>query len=571
MNALKFTRYILSALLAIFAYFYGIDSPHIPNIGDEFPYAHITRLTADSGHLLPLQSQLDHMRNTKPPLLFWQGIASTHWGSEWTWWNLRYPSVIYTLLTALLIFLLARKIAEQQARTSNTSPTEIGFIAALIFLAFFSSYRYGRPFLVNPPEVFWFFLPFFTLLYWRKFAFDSRLLIPLLLGVEIGVGLLYKSFALIVPIALALSWWYWYQRDYRFKEFLLKDAWKVAISLFLALAIFSLWFVFDPDPQAIWREFVLGENAGKFSASEGSYFATMLWGGSSIWALVLGYPMNAGLLAFPVIGLFFVAYRRRLLMADDEKMLWIWMASLFLVFCLPSQRTARYLLEAMPAVAILCALNWQRIARPFFIASFVASALILLLLAYLSFHLQQEVGNLYGVGWILLLLLTSSFILLGLFSARFSRDLVSVTALLVMLSLAAFLHPIDSVSGNFSFAAQQYVKGKDVWTPCNFRAVDEGYRFLLPGAKVHGYLMGPEQTIQVLSGKYNYFAVQLPMQETCEGCRVIGRRLEIRNRHNSEDIKKILKGDVYQQLFVNEWLVEAPSAQPTTALVEGCR
>jgi len=131
---------------------------------------------------------------------------------------------------------------------------------------------------VNPPEVFWFFLPFFTLLYWRKVAFDSRLFIPLLLGFEIGIGLLYKSFALIVPIGLALSWWYWYQRDYRLKEFLLKDAWKVAINLALALSIFSLWFVFDPDPQAIWREFVVGENAGKFGASEGSYFATMLWG-----------------------------------------------------------------------------------------------------------------------------------------------------------------------------------------------------------------------------------------------------------------------------------------------------
>jgi hypothetical protein len=180
----------------------------------------------------------------------------------------------------------------------------------------------------------------------------------------------------------------------------------------------------------------------------------------------------------------------------------------------------------------------------------------------LSFRLEQEVGHLYGLGWILLLMLTTGFILLGLFSARFSRDLLSITALLVMLTLAAFL---------FSLAAQQAVKGKDVWTPCNFRAVDEGYRFLLPGAKVHGYLMAPEQTISALSGKYNYFALQLPMQEKCDGCQVIGRRLEIRNRHNAEDIKKIFKGEVYQQLFVNEWLLAAPAALPTTPLLEGCR
>jgi hypothetical protein len=63
------TGYLLACLLAVFTYFYGLDSQHIPKNGDEYPYEHITRLTADSGKLLPLQSQLDHMRNTKPPLL----------------------------------------------------------------------------------------------------------------------------------------------------------------------------------------------------------------------------------------------------------------------------------------------------------------------------------------------------------------------------------------------------------------------------------------------------------------------------------------------------------------------
>ena len=61
----------LATLLAVFTYFYGLDSQHIPKNGDEYPYAHITRLTAGSGHLLPLQSQLDHMRDTKPPLAAW--------------------------------------------------------------------------------------------------------------------------------------------------------------------------------------------------------------------------------------------------------------------------------------------------------------------------------------------------------------------------------------------------------------------------------------------------------------------------------------------------------------------
>src|SRR5450830_153635 len=119
-SGLRLTWYALASLLAVFIYFYGLDSQHIPKNGDEYPYEHITRLTADSDHLLPLQSQLDNMRNSKPPLLFWQGIASTNWGQNWALWSLRYPSVIYTLLTAGLTFLLAWKVSRK---------LETGFIA----------------------------------------------------------------------------------------------------------------------------------------------------------------------------------------------------------------------------------------------------------------------------------------------------------------------------------------------------------------------------------------------------------------------------------------------------------
>ena len=251
-SGLRLAWYVLACLLAVFTYFYGLDSQHIPKNGDEYPYEHITRLTADSGKLLPLQSQLENMRNTKPPLLFWQGIASTGWGKNWTLWDLRYPSVIYTLLTALMLFMLGRKL---------TKKTETGFIAAVTFLSFLTTYRFGRPFLTNPPEVFWIFLPFFVMLYWRR-AFESRFVIPLLLGIGIGIGFLYKSFALGLPVTLGLSGWYMHQRRYRAAEFLKQDALKVAIAISVAVAMFAMWFVLDPDPQAVWREFVVGENAG---------------------------------------------------------------------------------------------------------------------------------------------------------------------------------------------------------------------------------------------------------------------------------------------------------------------
>lgn len=568
MTRLRFSWYALAALLAVFTYFFGLDSQHVPKNGDEYPYEHITRLTAASGHLLPLQSQLDAMRNTKPPLIFWQGIASTRWGEDWTLWNLRYPSVIYTLLTAMMTFLLGWKLSRQM---------ETGFIALLTYLAFFSTYRYGRPFLINAPEVFWFFLPFFTLLYWRPAAFESRWMVPLLLGVEVGIGLLYKSFALIAPVGLCLAWWYLHYRGYRPFDFLRKDAGKVAVTVSLALALFGSWFLLDPDPQAVWREFVVGENAGKFDA-HGSYITKFLWGGSSVWALIIGYPMNAGLLAIPVAAVFFIAFRRRALLSDQEKLLWIWMAALFIVFSLPSQRSARYLLEAMPGLAVLCALNWQRISRAAFVVSLVLMAGVLALFAFLSVRLQHEMtgAELYSPLYWILLAITAALIVAALFVPGFSRPAVNVAALLVLLCFAAFLYPFDGAPGTYSAATQRYVQGREVWVPCNFRAKEEGYRFILPGAQVHGYREETYPDAATLATHYRLFAVQVPLQDPgCADCRILGQRLDIRSRQSEAELKQMLfNGDVFRHLFVKELLVEVPGmavSMTPGSVEEGCR
>jgi hypothetical protein len=387
---------VAACVLAVFAYFYGLDSQHIPKNGDEYPYAHIVRLTAASEHWLPLQSGMEHMRNTKPPLLFWQGIASTHDGQDWTLWKLRYPSVIYTLLTAMLLFLLGRKLSGQ---------IETGFLAALTFLAFFTTYRFGRPFLTNPPEVFWLFLPFFALLYWRQ-AFASRWLIPSLFGISVGIGFLYKSFALGLPVTLGLSAWYFHQRQYRVMAFIKQDALKVFIALSVAVAMFALWFVLDPNPQAVWQEFVVGENVGKFDAHESSYVAKLLWGGSSIWSYTLAFLTNAGLLTFIVVALFVVAYKKRHEFSTDEQLLWWLVVAFFFSFALPSQRSGRYLLDVMPALALLCALNWQCISRKVFVAILLLAGALLVGMAALALRLQSEMpsAELYSVGFWLLCL-----------------------------------------------------------------------------------------------------------------------------------------------------------------------
>jgi 4-amino-4-deoxy-L-arabinose transferase-like glycosyltransferase len=548
--------------LAVGTYFYGLDGQHIPKNGDECPYEHIARLTASSGRLLPLRSELPDMRNTKPPLLFWQGIASTQGGRNWTLWNLRYPSVLYTLLTAATAFLLAWKLSHR---------LETGFVGGLSFLAFFSTYRFGRPFLTSPAEVLWLGLPFFALLYGEPRAFDSRFIFPILSGLAIGLALLYKSFALAAPAGLGLAWWYLHHRRYRWATFLAKDALKTAVAISVALALFGAWFLLDPDPSAIWKEFVLTENLGKFS-SPGGYWRQFLGGASSIWSLALGYPLNAGLLAVPLLALFLVAFKRRRELTDAEKLLWIWILTLFVTFSLPSQRSSRYLLPGMPALAVLLALNWHRISRRAFALSLLMTATAVTAIAYLSIRLQEAApGGVrpYGGGHWLLLLGTGGLILVGLARPRLTPACVNAAILLGFLCFAAFLRPFEGPLGRYDPQVQQQLRGKEVGVPYNFIAGDERYRFLLPGADVRGYREGPESTPAALLARYPVVAVRQPLADPGPpGATLLGQRLDLKGRHDSRELGELLRGGIDRQLFIKELLLQA---RPRTADAEDPR
>jgi 4-amino-4-deoxy-L-arabinose transferase-like glycosyltransferase len=548
----KWAAYWVAALLGVFTYISGLDSDHIPKNGDEFVYLNIARLTAQSGHWLPLQAGDAEMRNTKPPLLLWQGITSSHWGRDWARWRLRYPSVVYTLLTSLMVFLLGRRL---------TRRPETGFVAFLVFLGFFSTYRYGRPYLTDAPVVFWLFLPLFVLLYWQPKASESRWVVPLTLGLGLGIGLLYKSFALLVPVALCLAWWYSHRRDHQLSQFLRLDAGKIAIMAVISLALFSLWFLLDPEPQAIWRGFVLGENLTKFNSGRGGYVQGLLWGGSSIWRLAVSYPLNAGLLAFPVVVLFWVAFKRRRQTDEAEKVLWVWIVALFLFFSLPSQRDERYLLPGMPALAVLCALNWQQINRKAFAASLIVTGIGAAVLAYLSVRLQRGMPDvqLFPPAYWLLLTGVVLLVALGLWRPSLTRIGTAVAALLFLLSFSSFMGPLDGPVGVYDARAQQYAVGKEVWVPINFRAKEEGYRFFLPGAEVRGYRSDGASTVADLGARYHLFVASLPVESAPPaGFKVIGQRLDIGSRHSSGQIMEMMRGKVFEHLFRREFLLEVP-------------
>jgi 4-amino-4-deoxy-L-arabinose transferase-like glycosyltransferase len=565
MRGLFTLRYaLLTLVLAVFAYLYGLDSRFAPKNGDEYPYMHIVRMTADTGSWLPLQSEMDGIKNTKPPLIFWQGIASTHWASQWSLENLRWPSVLYTALTALLLFVSVRRF---------TGKTQTGILAALVWLSFFATYRYGRPFLTDPPEVFWLSLPFFALLYWGKSAFESKLLFPVLAGLSLGFALFAKSFAYIVPAAFALGLYYWHWRKWSIPQTLIRDLYKLILLGIVALGIFSLWFVLDPNPEAVWREFVLGENAGKFSARSSNYLLDLVRGGDSIWMLALTTLANAGLFIFVLISTLLQCWRERRFMSAEELLLLLLIGAFFLVFSLPSQRSGRYLLPVMPAFAALIAMHWDRLPLWGFRIALVLQAIVLALLLWLGLNLQ--LSTLMGesgawhynpLHWVLMglgLLL----VIAGLIRREQCKAFALMACFLVYGSLTSSLAPLEGQLGRFSAEAIERVQGKDVWIPCDYRAKDEEYRLLLPGVQLHGYLAKDASDIEGLTKTYPIVAVHAPMGASpalCDSCQLLGQRMEMRARHSNEEIKEMLLGKIAKHLFVVEYLVSTPAANSVT-------
>ena len=545
----------LTVLLAAVTYLHDLGSPHIPRNGDEYPYTHITRLTAASGAFLPLRSEIPGVRNTKPPLLFWQGILSTDGGRSFGLRRLRGPSVAYTFLTALLVFLLARRLS---------GDTETGLVAALAFLGFFTTYRYGRPFLTNAPEVLWLFVPFFTLLYGRPASFASRVVVPGGTGLALGLGLLYKSFALAVPVGLGLGLWYWHwhaREERRLRDFLEQDVGKVALTLAVSLAIFGTWFLLDPDPRAVWDEFVVGENLGKLDVA--GYLPGLAWGRFSLPSLALGSLLNAGLLVLPVLALLGSSWRRRRDLSDAERLLWIWVLTLFAVYCVPSQRSSRYLLPAMPAVAVLLALHWPRIRRGVLVATLVLAALPLVAMAGLSVALQGTLAGPppYGPGHWTLLASSGSVILASLLAPRLTRTGVLAGVLLVLLTFSSLLRPLHGPRGRYDTRAQAAVAGRDVWVPVDFIGKEEGYRLLLPGARVHGYRDERGLNVPALLERHPRVAVRLRPGEPLGGeARILGERLDLRGRHRGHEIRQMLAGRVIEHLLVREVLLERAGA-----------
>ena len=566
-------------LLAVLVYLWGLGGQNIPRNGDEMVYAHIARLTAASGHWLPLVSELDHMRNTKPPALFWQAMVASDWGHHWTLLALRLPSVIYTLLTALLCGGLAWRMTGSRAKAA---------LAAAVFLAFLSSFRFGRPYLTSAPETFWLSLPMWWLA-WRCTG-AARALAPkpmpgwglaLLFGLALGIGSAYKSFALIVPACaafwLALVWMLPLRRSEVLAVTVEATA-KVTLMAVVALGVFGLWFALDPDPAAVWREFVVGENASKMGQG-GGYWHAALTGSSSIWVQALAYLQNAGLLAFVALALGVFGGKsawnlRSLLLKNEQtalppwlKLLLAWLLVWLVIFCIPSTRSARYVIPAMPALAVLLAFYWDRLGRAWFVATLLVAALALLALGRIAW-VMAELGIGDGLTASVaahVFVFGSVVVLLGLFKPGATRHAALGACLMVFVAFNATVAGLETDAGRFASTAASQLRGARLVVPSGFNGSFERYEFLLPGNRIIPYVALDAKSAPAALPGLLAQGDALVWTETIRGsgppctpalCTVIDSRWDVQGRHQSGEINLGNLWNPQQWLLRREWLLK---------------
>ena len=553
------------AIAVALGYLFGLGGDHIPRNGDELVYSNIARLTAQSGHWLPLVSSWDFMRNTKPPLLFWQAMVAGGWGDHWTLLRLRLPSVAYTWGTALMVALLTCKIVRGDARQAHAGPPDaamqerqrrhavsLGAIAALVYLSFFSTYRYGRPFLTSASETFWLFGVFFLLAWSPARLLASTWKFPLLAGLAIGIGCLYKSFVMVVPAGFALALCYQMVGAGKapwkiFRHGVVTDGAKVVLTCLLGLAVFGLWFVLDPQPGEVWREFVVGENAGKMNSSS-SYFKTAFSGSSGMLTILTGYFSNALFLLPLSVGCVVAAwrgYRQRRgtaqTVSDAEKIMWLWLLALMLVFMLPTQRSTRYLIPGMPALAVVVALYWHRIGRIWFrltLAACLIGVLAMGLIAYGGLRATRDMALFSPLFW-LFVAAAALACLIGMFKQTWTRPVTALAGFAVVFALAWVTSPFNGAMGRFRADTNALLKGQIVQVPSNFNGHFERYEFIIPGAKIVPYFAAQPvdfTEVESLFKNSRYVMVLRRIgQPPCSRCRILDERWDLRSRQDEND------------------------------------
>ena len=267
------------------------------------------------------------------------------------------------------------------------------------------------------------------------------------------------------------------------------------------------------------------------------------------------------------MAVFVISWIRRRELGAEEKLLWIWIATVFLVFTLPNQRDERYLLPAMPALAVLTALHWRQIPRWVLGITLLAVAVIALGMGLGAVLLTADagLGRIYPWFFWPFIAAVIAFAAVGLGRRGLTHSFAVPAVLLLYLCYAAFLIPFDGPRGEFDRSAAEFARGKSIAAPINFNAREEIYRFMLPGAELQPYHVN-DAGLEDVRRTHEVFIVTLPLQdmtvESASDLRIVGQRLQLIDRFNNRETMDMLSGHVSRNLFKKDLLVEVIPASP---------
>lgn len=517
--------------LFLLVYLYGIGNSMIPTIGDELVYMNIADKTLASGNWLPLQTE-QGLENTKPPMLFWQGMWSTKDINRPDYFNYRWPTFLVTVLIVLMLIHYGRKIF---------GGFSYGISASLFYLSFFSTFQYGRHFLMQAHETLFMSWPLLRFIAHRNLSWSTALFA----GLCFGLASLYKSFIfsfLGVGILFVLI-----LIDNEFKidfKSLLKVLLKLTVSLLFSLLVFSIWFLLDTEPESIWSNFILRENWGKISGSywEGlkNYPITNIW---------LGIFSNAGFLA-PLVLALFLNFRKN---KPDifEKMLIGIIICYLVFFTIPSQRQSNYVIASMVPVALLLSNRVTKLSGVLKRLMFTAYGMVsfLALIVVIWYHYAGESVH---SEWLPFLLIMNSFwcFIHFIFAGRTGAGRIALVTATFYMSINLFVKPFSKPWGIEEVLSW---KEKTIYVPTNFRNKEKRYHYMMPGIEVKPYDSFSELSEQALKlveeGEFVAIVHREKDWPEKNKLKVYDQRPYLFERQSNQELQNIIFNGKFGQLF----------------------
>jgi len=299
-----------------------------------------------------------------------------------------------------------------------------------------------------------------------------------------------------------------------------------------------------------------------------------------MWTQLLAYPANAGLLALPVLGFAWVALTKAFRKTSYTQLtpalqvLLVWLLVWLVVFTIPSQRSERYVIPAMPALAIAMALAWERIGKLWFAATLLIMVPALVMLARIAWVMgDMGIASSAEVAMVLIAAcagLTGAAT--GFLRHSWMRNATLVACMAVYGTFGLMVAPLSRDSADYSPAVQTRMQDQRIAVPNGFTGQYERFHFVLPGARITPYDaegrntgalypdMPPDERLNTLLGQFN---AVIWLQDTPDqalppcapGCQLLGSRWHVKSRHKDGEVT--LDNLWYPQswLFRKEWLL----------------